>query len=264
MKGFIRTLGKSKPTVMTAVSTLLGELLHQPAFADIDVSMLKVTVAGGMALKGSIADEWRQRTKTSVIEGYGLTEASPLVACNPLDGRDRIGTIGLPLPSTDLCMMDDSGKVLAIGETGELCIKGPQVMLGYWNMPEETKKVFDADGWLHTGDIAMMDNMGFIKIMDRKKDMISVSGFKVFPNEVEDVVMRQPKVLEAAVIGVPDEHAGEAVKLFIVRRDASLTEDEIRSYLHEKLTGYKRPKYIVFVNSLPKNNVGKVLRRELK
>ena len=264
MKGFIKTLGKSKPTVMTAVSTLLGELLHQPAFADIDVSMLKVTVAGGMALKGSVADEWHQRTKTAVIEGYGLTEASPVVACNPLDGRDRIGTIGLPLPSTDICMKDDSGKVMAIGESGELCIKGPQVMLGYWNMPDETKNVFDAEGWLHTGDIAMMDETGFIRIMDRKKDMVSVSGFKVFPNEVEDVAMRQPKVLEAAVIGVPDEHAGEAVKLFIVKRDPSLTEEELRTYLHDKLTGYKRPKFIVFVDSLPKNNVGKVIRRELK
>jgi len=186
------------------------------------------------------------------------------VTCNPLDGRDRIGTIGLPLPSTDVRLVDDNGNVVALGESGELCVKGPQVMLGYWNMPEETKKVFDADGWLHTGDIAMMDETGFFKIIDRKKDMVLVSGFKVFPNEVEDVAMHYPKVLEAAVIGIPDEHAGEAVKLFIVKRDPSLTEDELRAYLHEHLTGYKRPKVIVFTDSLPKNNVGKVLRRELK
>jgi len=264
MKGFLRILAKSKPTVMTAVSTLLGELLIQPEFANVDLSTLKVTVAGGMALKGSVADEWRKRTKTAVIEGYGLTEASPVVTCNPLDGRDRIGTIGLPLPSTDICFTDDDGKILPIGETGELCVKGPQVMLGYWNMPDETNKVFDADGWLHTGDIAMMDKEGFIKIMDRKKDMVLVSGFKVFPNEVEDVAMHHPKVLEAAVIGVPDEHAGEAVKLFIVKRDPSLTVDELKAYFHEKLTGYKRPKFIEFRDGLPKNNVGKVIRRELK
>jgi long-chain acyl-CoA synthetase len=264
MKTFISILAKSKPTVMTVVSTLLGELLHQPAFANIDVSMLKVSVAGGMALKSSVADEWHQRTKTAVIEGYGLTEASPVVSCNPLDGRDRIGTIGLPLPSTDIRIVDENGNTLPIGESGELCVKGPQVMKGYWNMPEETKKVFDAEGWLHTGDIAMMDREGFLKIMDRKKDMVLVSGFKVFPNEVEDVAMKHPKVLEAAVIGIPDEHAGEAVKLFIVKRDPSLTEDELKAYLHDHLTGYKRPKVIVFVDSLPKNNVGKVIRRELK
>ncbi len=264
MKTFVKILNKSKPTVMTVVSTLLGGLLNEPAFANVDVSMLKVSVAGGMALKGSVAEAWHQRTKTSVIEGYGLTEASPVVTCNPLDGRDRIGTIGLPLPSTDVRLVDDSGNVVALGESGELCVKGPQVMLGYWNMPEETKKVFDADGWLHTGDIAMMDETGFFKIMDRKKDMVLVSGFKVVPNEVEDVAMHYPKVLEAAVIGIPDEHAGEAVKLFIVKRDPSLTEDELRAYLHDHLTGYKRPKVIVFTDSLPKNNVGKVIRRELK
>jgi long-chain acyl-CoA synthetase len=264
MKGFIDLLGKVKPTVMTTVSTLLGELMNQTAFANLDLSTMKVTVAGGMALKGSVAEEWLARTKTPVVEGYGLTEASPVVSCNPLDGHDQIGTIGLPLPSTEMRVVDDNNNTLAIGESGELCVKGPQVMLGYWNQPEETKHVFDSDGWLHTGDIAVINPDGFIKIMDRKKDMILVSGFKVFPNEVEDVAMHNPKVLEAAAIGVPDEHSGEAVKLFVTKRDPSLTEIELKSYFREHLTGYKRPRQIVFVDSLPKNNVGKVVRRELK
>ena len=264
MKGFIEILEKNKPTVMTAVSTLLGELLRQSTFKNLDLSTLKVTVAGGMALKGSVAEEWLARTKTPVVEGYGLTEASPVVACNPLDGTDRIGTIGLPLPSTQMQIVDDSNVALAIGEQGELCVKGPQVMLGYWNQPEETKAVFDDEGWLHTGDIAVIDADGFVKIMDRKKDMILVSGFKVFPNEVEDVAMHNPKVLEAAAVGMPDERAGEQVKLFVTRRDPSLTAAELKSYFHEHLTGYKRPRQIVFVDTLPKNNVGKVVRRQLK
>ena len=264
MKSFIDILDKSKPTVMTAVSTLLGELMNQSGFAKLDLSTLKVTVAGGMALKGSVAEAWLARTKTPVVEGYGLTEASPVVCCNPLDGRDQIGTIGLPLPSTQIRLMDDNNNTLPLGETGELCVKGPQVMLGYWNQPEETSKVFDAEGWLHTGDIAMIAPDGFIKIMDRKKDMISVSGFKVFPNEVEDVAMHHPKVLEAAAIGIPDEHSGELVKLFVTKRDPSLNAAELKTWFHEHLTGYKRPRQIVFVDKLPKNNVGKVVRRELK
>jgi long-chain acyl-CoA synthetase len=264
MKGFMKILAETKPTLMTVVSTLLSELMRQSAFAQLDWSSFKIAVAGGMALKSSVADEWYKRTGTKVIEGYGLTEASPVVCCNPLDGNDHIGTIGLPLPSTDLLIKDDAGKTLALGETGELCVKGPQVMLGYWNQPEETQKVFDSDGWLHTGDIAVISDDGFIKIMDRKKDMILVSGFKVFPNEVEDVAMQNPKVTEAAALGIPDESAGEKVKLFVVKRDESLTEQELKQYFHEHLTGYKRPREIVFVKSLPKNNVGKVVRRELK
>jgi long-chain acyl-CoA synthetase len=264
MKTFFSILRKSKPTVMTVVSTLLSEMMRHAEFSSLNLSMLKATVAGGMALKSSVADEWHQLTGTKVIEGYGLTEASPVVACNPLDGTDQIGTIGLPLPSTDVCMKDDNGNIMPLGEAGELCIKGPQVMLGYYNQPEENKKVFDADGWLHTGDIASMASDGFIKILDRKKDMISVSGFKVFPNELEDLAMQHPKVLEAAVLGIPDERAGEAVKMFIVKKDPSVTADELKKYFHEHLTGYKRPKEIVFVDKLPKDNVGKVVRRKLK
>jgi len=264
MKGFIEVLDKVKPTVMTVVSTLLGELMRHSAFAKLDFSTLKVSVAGGMALKSSVAEEWLSRTKTSVVEGYGLTEASPVVSCNPLDGHDQIGTIGLPLPSTLMRVVDDNNNTLPLGESGEFCVKGPQVMLGYWNQPEETAKVFDADGWLHTGDIGAIGPDGFVKILDRKKDMILVSGFKVFPNEVEDVAMHNPKVLEAAAVGVPDEHSGELVKLFVTKRDPSLNAAELKNWFHERLTGYKRPRQIVFLDNLPKNNVGKVVRRQLK
>lgn len=264
IESFIQTLMNTRPTVITAVSTLIASLLNHPKFSRFDPKTLKVTVAGGMALKGSVAKEWRQRTGTLVIEGYGLTEASPVVTCNPLDGTDRLGTIGMPLPSTDVCIRDDSGKTLTVGEVGELCIRGPQVMKGYWNNPEETAKVLDSEGWLHSGDIGMMEVGGFFKIVDRKKDMILVSGFNVYPNEIEDVAMHHPKVLECAAIGVPDDHSGEVPKLFVVKRDPSLTTEELLTFLKEKLTGYKRPKSIEFRTDLPKTNVGKVLRRELR
>lgn len=261
---FIKTLSQTRPTVLTAVSTLLAGLLQQPKFAELNLKTLKVTVAGGMALKASVADEWKRRTGTSVIEGYGLTEASPVVSCNPLDGNDRLGTIGMPLPSTDVKIVGEDGKTLPLGEPGELCVFGPQVMKGYWNQVEETRKVIDSDGWLHTGDIAAMDPDGYFRIVDRKKDMVLVSGFNVYPNEVEDVVMKLSKVAEAAVTGVPDDRSGEVVKLFVVKRDESLTEQEIRDHCRQHLAAYKCPKYVEFRKELPKTNVGKILRRALK
>lgn len=264
IKEFIKILSRVKPTVITAVSTLIAGLLNHKDFDTFDASTLKVTVAGGMALKRSVAEEWKRRTKTSVIEGYGLTEASPVVACNPLNGSDRLGTIGMPLPSTEIRILDESGKAVGFNTPGELCVRGPQVMKEYWNQPGETKLVLDSDGWLHTGDVAEMEEDGYLKIVDRKKDMILVSGFNVYPNEVEDVLMRHPKVLEAAAIGIPNEHSGEAVKLFIVKRDASLTEEEVQSYCREHLAAYKCPKAIEFRKELPKTNVGKILRRELR
>jgi long-chain acyl-CoA synthetase len=264
LPAFIKTLITTKPTVMSAVSTLLAGLLNHPDFPKFDPKTLRVTVAGGMALNGSVAKEWKRRTKSMLIEGYGLTETSPVVSCNPLDGRDRLGTIGMPLPSTEVCIVDDSGESLGPNTPGELCVRGPQVMRGYWKRDDETRKVLDPDGWLHTGDIAVMEPDGFFKIVDRKKDMILVSGFNVYPNEIEDVVMHHPKVLEAAAIGVPDEHSGEVVKLFVVKRDPSLTAEELQTYLHAKITGYKRPKTIEFRTELPKSNVGKILRRELR
>ncbi len=261
---FLKILRTSKPTVMTAVSTLLGGMLNHKDFDTVDWSTLKVTVAGGMALKQSVAEEWKRRTKTPVIEGYGLTETSPVVCCNPLDGRDRIGTIGLPIPSTEVKVIDENGLDLPHGKEGELCVKGPQVMVGYWEQPEETAKIMTPDGWLKTGDIAVMSPDGFFKIVDRKKDMILVSGFNVYPNEVEDVIMKHPKVLEAAAIAMPDEHSGEAVQLFIVPKDPSLTAEEVKAYCRQNLTAYKCPKAIEFRKELPKTNVGKILRRMLR
>ena len=261
---FIEILKTSRPTVITAVSTLLGGLMAHKDFDTIDFSPLKVTVAGGMALKGSVAKEWKQRTKNTVLEGYGLTETSPLATCNPLDGRDKLGTIGLPVPSTDMKIVDEDGTELPQGESGEICVRGPQVMRGYFNRPDETANVMLAGGWLRTGDVGFMDADGYFKIVDRKKDMILVSGFNVFPNEVEEVVMKHPKVLEAAVIGIPDEHSGESVKLFVVPRDSSLTQEELKAYCHQELVAYKCPRKIEFRKELPKTNVGKVLRRALR
>ena len=261
---FLKLLQESNPTVMTAVSTLLGGLMAHPDFDKVDLSGLKVTVAGGMALKGSVAKEWKARTKTLVIEGYGLTETSPMASCNPLDGNDRVGTIGIPAPSTMIKIIDDDGKELPQGEAGEICVHGPQVMVGYYNRPDETAQVMMPGGWLKTGDIGLMEKDGFFRIVDRKKDMILVSGFNVYPNEIEDVIMTHPKVLEAAAIGLPDEHSGEVVKLFIVPRDPSLTVEEVMSFCREKLVAYKCPKKIEFRKELPKTNVGKVLRRMLK
>jgi long-chain acyl-CoA synthetase len=260
---FIKLLQTERFTVMTAVSTLLNALMNQPGFERIDWSGLKFTVAGAMALQRSVAERWAKETKTPVIEGYGLTEASPVVCCNPLDGRDRVGTIGLPFPSTEVRLLDDDGNPSAPGESGELVVKGPQVMQGYWNKPEETTNVL-RDGWLYTGDIAKMDEAGFLSIVDRKKDLIIVSGFNVYPNEVEDVVCSHPKVQEAGAIGIPDEKSGEVVKVVVVKKDQSLTEEELLAHAKANLSAYKVPKVVEFRTELPKTNVGKILRRALR
>jgi len=259
-----KEINKSKPTVLTVVSTLLGALLENEKFKKMKMPNLKVSVAGGMALKGAVAIKWKEVTGTSVIEGYGLTEASPVVAVNPLDGTDKLGTIGLPIPSTEIKIIDEEGKELPVGEAGELCVKGPQVMKGYLNQPGETKQVLSSDGWLRTGDMAVMGPDGFLKIVDRKKDMILVSGFNVYPNEVEEVLMHHPGIAEVAAIGIPDHHSGEVVKIFVVPRNPSVTKEEIMEYAKKELTGYKRPKEIEFRKELPKTNVGKILRRALK
>ncbi len=261
---FIKVMRKEKFTIMAGVNTLFNAIANHPDAKSVDYSGVKVCVAGAMALQKSVKDQWKNVTGTDVIEGYGLTESSPVVCCNPIDGTDRVGTIGLPLPDTQVCIKDDNGKdITATGEPGELCVKGPQVMQGYYNRPEETAKVI-IDGWLHTGDIAVMDKDGFFKIVDRQKDMILVSGFNVYPNEVEDIIARHPKVLEVAAIGVPNEHSGEVVKVFVVKKDSSLTEKEVIDFAKESLTNYKIPKHVQFVNELPKTNVGKVLRRALR
>jgi long-chain acyl-CoA synthetase len=217
-----------------------------------------------MAVQREVADRWKKATGCTLAEAYGLTETCPAVCINPLDIPEYNGSIGLPIPSTEISIQDDDGKSLPIGEVGELCVRGPQVMKGYWNRPDETAKVLSADGWLRTGDIARIDEKGFVYIVDRKKDMILVSGFNVYPNEIEDVVAQHPGVLEVAAVGVPDEKSGEAVKLVVVKKDPNLTADDIRAHCRANLTGYKQPKYIEFRDSLPKTNVGKILRRELR
>lgn len=261
--GFIKELKKHKMSVFTAVNTLFIGLMNNKAFADVDFSKLKYSIGGGMAVQNATADQWKEITGHPLAEGYGLSETSPLVSCNPLDGTERKGSIGLPAPSTEVKIMDEEGKEVPIGDRGELCVRGPQVMPGYWQRPSETKEVFFGD-FFRTGDIAVMDNDGFIKIVDRKKDMVLVSGFNVYPNEVEDVIAHMDKVLEVAVIGVPDEKTTEAVKAIIVKKDDSLTEDEVKEFCKEELTNYKRPKYVEFRDELPKSNVGKILRRLLR
>jgi long-chain acyl-CoA synthetase len=230
----------------------------------LDFSHLKAALGGGMAVQRAVAERWQEVTGSRLIEAYGLTETSPAACINPMDIEDFNGCIGLPISSTEGGIMDDQGQLLPQGEVGELVIRGPQVMKGYWQRPEETAKVITEDGWLRTGDVAMMTPDGFFKIVDRKKDMILVSGFNVFPNEIEDVVAHHPKVLEVAVIGVPDAKSTEAVKMFVVKSDPSLTEEELRAFCAEELTGYKRPRHIEFRDELPKSNVGKILRRELR
>ena len=217
-----------------------------------------------MAVQRAVADKWKQVTGVTLAEAYGLTETSPAVCINPLDLAAYNGSIGLPISSTTVCIKDDDGNLLPTGEIGELCVKGPQVMKGYWQRPEETDKVIDADGWLHTGDVARMDEQGYFYIVDRKKDMILVSGFNVYPNEVEDVIAMMPGVLEVAVIGVPDDKSGEAVKVFIVKKDSALSADAVKAFCRENLTGYKQPRYVEFRSELPKSNVGKILRKELR
>ena len=264
MPNFVREIANLKFTAITGVNTLFNGLLNTPGFDKVDFSRLHLTLGGGMAVQRAVADRWKKATGVTLAEAYGLTETSPAACINPLDIPDYNGSIGLPIPSTDVSIQDDDGKQLPVGEVGELCVKGPQVMKGYWNKPEETAKVLSADGWLHTGDVAKMDEKGYFYIVDRKKDMILVSGFNVYPNEIEDVVATHPGVLEVAAIGVPDEKSGEAVKIVVVRKDKSLTEADLRAHCKANLTGYKLPKYIEFRDSLPKTNVGKILRRELR
>lgn len=264
MKGFVAELAKIPFTVMTGVNTLFNGLLNTPGFADLDFSTLKGTLGGGMAVQRAVAERWKEVTGKTLVEAYGLTETSPAACINPMDLQEYNGCIGLPIPSTECAIMGDDGQFLPQGEVGELCVRGPQVMKGYWQRPEATAEVITRDGWLRTGDIATMTPEGYFKIVDRKKDMILVSGFNVYPNEIEDVFAAHEKVLEVAAIGVPDEHSGEVVKLCVVKADPSLTREELIEFGRENLTGYKRPKVIEFFDELPKSNVGKILRRELR
>ena len=264
MKGFVAELRKIPFTAITGVNTLFNGLLNTPGFDKIDFSRLHLTLGGGMAVQRAVAERWKKATGITLIEAYGLTETSPAACMNPMDLAEYNGAIGLPISSTDACVKDDAGHQLPAGEVGELCIKGPQVMAGYWQRPEETAKVIDAEGWLHTGDMAKMDDKGFFFIVDRKKDMILVSGFNVYPNEVEDVVALMPEVLEVAAVGVPDDKSGEAVKVVIVKKDPELTAEKVKAFCKEQLTGYKLPKFVEFRTELPKSNVGKILRRELR
>ena len=251
-------------TLMTGINTLFNALLNNEEFQELDFSKLNVTVGGGMAVQRAVAEKWQKVTGCPLSEGYGMTESSPVVSVNPIDGSGKLGTIGLPLPSTDVRIVDDNGVALAQGEKGEIQVKGPQVMKGYYNRPDETEKTITPEGWLCTGDIGLMHPDGYFQIVDRKKDMILVSGFNVFPNEVEDVIAQHEKVLEVAAIGIPNEKSGEVVKVFVVKKDKSLNGDELEAYCREHLTGYKVPKEIEFRPELPKTNVGKILRRVLK
>lgn len=264
IKAFVADLARYRPAFITGVNTLFNALLHAPGFASLDFSSLKITLAGGMAVQEDVAQRWQEVTGVVIAQGYGLTEASPVVSANPLDIESFNGSVGLPFPSTDVVILDESNRPLGADEVGELCVKGPQVMQGYWRRPDETENVFTEDGWLRTGDFARIDTDGRIYIEDRKKDLIIVSGFNVYPNEVENVVTMHPGVLEAAAIGVPDPRTGESVKIFVVRKDPNLDKATLKAFCREQLTGYKRPREIEFVDELPKSNVGKVLRRELK
>ena len=264
MKGFVKELKSVRFTAITGVNTLFNGLLNTPGFDTVDFSSLKATLGGGMAVQRAVAERWKKTTGVTLVEAYGLTETSPAACINPLTLAEYNGSIGLPIPSTDACIKDDNGNILALGEVGELCIRGPQVMKGYWQRPEETAKAIDADDWLHTGDMAKMDEHGFFYIVDRKKDMILVSGFNVYPNEVEDVIAMMPGVLEVAAVGVPDEKSGEVVKVVIVKKDPNLTAEMVKEHARANLTGYKHPRIVEFRKELPKTNVGKILRRELR
>lgn len=262
--GMVKEMARFKFTCITGVNTLFNMLLKNKHFYKLDFSHLRLTIGGGMAVQRAVAEQWQAITGSVLLEGYGLTEASPAVAMNPYDLKSYNGTIGLPLPSTDIAILDNDGQAQPIGQAGELAIKGPQVMQGYWQRPEETAKVFSKDGWLLTGDIALMNEQGYLRILERKKDMILVSGFNVYPSEVEAIIAAIPGVHEVAVVGIPDGASGEAVKAFIVKNDETLDAERVMHYCHEVLTGYKLPKYIEFCKELPKSNVGKILRRTLK
>jgi long-chain acyl-CoA synthetase len=261
---FVKELAKHRFTMITGVNTLFNALLNHADFAKLDFSGLRVALGGGMAVQKVVADRWKQVTGVTLVEAYGLSETSPAATINPLDLKEYNGAIGLPISSTEISIIGDDGRALPIGQAGEVCIRGPQVMAGYWQRPDETAKVMTPDGYFCTGDVGIMDDKGFVRIVDRKKDMILVSGFNVYPNEIENVVAMHQGVLECAAIGVPDPNSGEAVKLFVVKRDPSLTEADLRKHCEENLTGYKRPKHIEFRSELPKTNVGKILRRELR
>jgi long-chain acyl-CoA synthetase len=261
---FIKILRTNKFTVITGVNTLFNGLMNNPDFEKINFGNLKMSVGGAMALQKVVVDRWKKLTKSPLFEGYGLTETSPVACCNPITGGDIVGTIGLPLPSTLVKVIDDDGNEVPMGQEGEICVQGPQVMKGYWQRSEETAKVLSADGWLRTGDVAIMMENGYFKIVDRKKDMILVSGFNVYPNEIEDVIARHPGILEVAVVGVPSEDTGEAVKAYVVRKDPNLKAEDIIKFAKESLTNYKVPKQVEFRSELPKTNVGKILRRALR
>jgi long-chain acyl-CoA synthetase len=263
LKSVIKEFRNHKIALMTGVNSLYNALLHEKEFATVDFSALRVAVGGAMPIQRDVNDRWKALTGKNLVEGYGMTEASPVISVNPIDGSGKLGSIGLPVPSTDVRIVDEAGNILPVGHAGEIQVKGPQVMLGYYNKPEETANTLQ-DGWLHTGDIGMMDEDGYFKVVDRKKDMVIVSGFKVFPNEIEDIVMSHPKVKECAAIGIPNEKSGEALKLFVVKKEKSLSKNEIIDYCKEYLTAYKIPKEVEFRDSLPKTNVGKILRRELR
>ena len=262
--GFIKELAKYRFNMLPAVNTLYNALLNHPDFTKLDFSGLKVANGGGMAVQKAVADKWLAATGVTIVEGYGLSETAPVATANRFDSTEFSGMIGLPIPSTEVAILDDAGTEVPLGTPGEIAIRGPQVMAGYWNRPEETAKVMTADGYFKSGDVGVMDERGYVKIVDRKKDMILVSGFNVYPNEIEDVVAAHPGVLECACIGVPDEHSGEAVKVFVVKKDQNLTVEALMEHCKQNLTGYKKPKYIEFRNELPKTNVGKILRRMLR
>jgi long-chain acyl-CoA synthetase len=264
MPAFVKELKASNFTAITGVNTLFNGLLNTPGFDELDFSKVKFCLGGGMAVQRAVAERWKKVTGVTLIEAYGLTETSPACCMNPTHLKDFNGSIGLPIPSTVCCIQDDDFNILPQGEIGELCVKGPQVMIGYWQRDDETAKVIDSNGWLHTGDVAKMDANGFFYIVDRKKDMILVSGFNVYPNEIEDVIASMPGVLEVAAVGVPDEKCGEAIKIVVVKKDPNLTAEDIKAHCRENMTGYKQPRIIEFRTELPKTNVGKILRRELR
>jgi long-chain acyl-CoA synthetase len=264
LKGIVKTLAGYRINIFPAVNTLFNALANDPDFARLDFSELVISNGGGMAVQEAVAKKWLAVTGCPIVEGYGLSETSAGVTCNPTDSEAYTGTIGLPMPNVEIEIVDEHGAPLPLGQSGEIAIRGPQVMQGYWQRPDETAKAMTADGFFKSGDIGVMDERGYVKIVDRKKDMVVVSGFKVYPNEIEGVVALHPGVLECAVVGVPDPHSGEAVMLFVVKRDPKLTREELEAFCRRELTGYKRPKYIEFRAVLPKTNVGKILRRELR
>jgi long-chain acyl-CoA synthetase len=262
--GFVKELSKYRFNVIPGVNTLYNALCENEEFRKLDFSSLRVANGGGMAVQKAVSDKWKAITGLPIIEGYGLSETSPVATCNPITNTEYNGTIGLPFPNTEIAILDDAGQPVPLGEPGEIAIRGPQVMAGYWNRPDETEKVMTPDGFFKSGDIGIMDERGYIRIVDRKKDMILVSGFNVYPNEIESVMATHPGVVECAAIGVPDERSGEAVKVFVVRRDPALTVEQLQEFCKQNFTGYKKPKYIEFRDELPKTNVGKILRRELR